>query len=109
MSSIRVVVVDPSVTGRLLNKRVLITGSTGGVGLFAYQLSRLSGTYITGTARQARHEALVHEVGANEVIVGDRLAPAQAYGPYHLVIESLGGKALATRLSLLTPGASVLR
>ncbi|QBD74951.1 alcohol dehydrogenase [Ktedonosporobacter rubrisoli] len=90
--------------GFLLNKRVLITGSTGGVGLFAHQLARLSGAYVVGTARQSRHEALVREAGANEVIVGDDLAPAQAYGPYHLVIESLGGKALATALSLLAPG-----
>jgi NADPH2:quinone reductase len=90
--------------GFLLNKRVLITGSTGGVGLFTHQLARLSGAYIVGTARQAHHEALVREAGANEVIVGDDISPARAYGPYHLIIESLGGKALESALSLLTPG-----
>jgi NADPH:quinone reductase-like Zn-dependent oxidoreductase len=90
--------------GFLLNKRVLITGSTGGVGLFAHQLARLSGAYVVGTARQARHEALVREAGADEVIVGDDLSPARAYGSYHLIIESLGGKTLATALSLLAPG-----
>ena len=44
--------------------------------------------------------------GADEVIVGDDLSPARAYGPYHLIIESLGGKALASALSLLAPGAT---
>jgi NADPH:quinone reductase len=78
--------------GFLLNKRVLITGSTGGVGLFTHQLARLSGAYVVGTARQARHEALVREAGADEVIVGDDISPARAYGPYHLIIESLVGK-----------------
>nr|WP_207229580.1 zinc-binding dehydrogenase [Ktedonosporobacter rubrisoli] len=90
--------------GLLLNRRLLITGSTGGVGLFAHQLARLSGASIVGTARQARHEALIREAGADQVIVGDDLEPARAYGPYDLIIESLGGKALASALSLLPPG-----
>jgi NADPH2:quinone reductase len=92
--------------GLLLNRRVLITGSTGGVGLFAHQLARRSSAYIVGTARQARHEAVVREAGADEVIVGDDLEPARASGPYHLIIESLGGKALASALSLLAPGGT---
>jgi NADPH:quinone reductase-like Zn-dependent oxidoreductase len=92
--------------GLLLNRRVLITGSTGGVGLFAHQLARQSGAYVVGTARHARNEALVREAGADEVIVGDDLEPARAYGPYHLIIESLGGKTLASALSLLATGAT---
>jgi NADPH:quinone reductase-like Zn-dependent oxidoreductase len=92
--------------GFLLNKRVLITGSTGGVGLFLHQLARLSGAYIVGTSRQARHEALVREAGADEVVLGDDVAPARAYGPYHLIIESLGGKALETALTMLRPGGT---
>jgi NADPH:quinone reductase-like Zn-dependent oxidoreductase len=90
--------------GLLLSRRVLITGSTGGVGLFAHQLARLSGASIVGTVRQARNEALVREAGADQVIVGDDLEPARAYGPYDLIIESLGGKALASALSQLSPG-----
>jgi NADPH:quinone reductase-like Zn-dependent oxidoreductase len=92
--------------GLLLNKRVLITGSTGGVGLFAHQLARHSGAFVVGTARNARNEALVREAGADEVIVGDDLEPARAYGPYHLIIESVGGKTLESALSLLAPGAT---
>ncbi|HZR39120.1 MAG TPA: zinc-binding dehydrogenase [Ktedonobacteraceae bacterium] len=92
--------------GLLLNRRVLITGSTGGVGLFAHQLARLSGAYIVGTARQTRHEALVREAGADEVIVGDDLSEAAAYGPYHLIIDSVGGKTLESAFSLLAPGAT---
>ncbi|GCF10711.1 zinc-binding dehydrogenase [Dictyobacter arantiisoli] len=92
--------------GLLLNRRVLITGSTGGVGLFAHQLARLSGAYVVGTARNARNEALVREAGADEVIVGDDIELARAYGPYHLIIESLGGKTLAGVLPLLATGAT---
>src|SRR5579884_1516334 len=92
--------------GLLLNRRVLITGSTGGVGLFAHQLARLSRAFVVGMARQTRNEALVREAGADEVIVGDDLEPARAYGPYDLIIESLGGKALASALSQLAPGGT---
>jgi NADPH:quinone reductase-like Zn-dependent oxidoreductase len=89
--------------GFLLNKRVLITGSTGGVGLFTVQLARLSGAYVVATVRQPHHEALVREAGADEAIIGEDISPAQAYGPYHVIIESLGGKALEVALSLLVP------
>ncbi|GHO78226.1 oxidoreductase [Ktedonobacter sp. SOSP1-85] len=92
--------------GLLLNKRVLITGSTGGVGLFAHQLARQSGAYVVGTSRQARNAGLVREAGADEVVVGEDLEPARAYGPYHLVIESLGGQALASALTLIAPGGT---
>jgi NADPH:quinone reductase len=92
--------------GSLLNRRVLITGSTGGVGLFAHQLAKLSGAFVVGMARNTRNEAVVREAGADEVIVGDDLSPARAYGPYDLIIESLGGKALASALSLLSPGGT---
>jgi NADPH:quinone reductase len=90
----------------LLNRRVLITGSTGGVGFFAHQLARLSGAYTVGTARQASNEAFVRAAGADEVIIGDDLEPARAYGPYDLIIESLGGQALASVLPLLVPGGT---
>ena len=92
--------------GFLLHRRVLITGSTGGVGLFAHQLAKLSGAFVVGTARQTRNEAVVRDAGADQVIVGDDLEPARAYGPYDLIIESLGGKALTSALSLLTPGGT---
>lgn len=92
--------------GSLLNRRVLITGSTGGVGLFAHQLAKLSGAFVVGMARSARNEAVVREAGADQVIVGDDLEPARAYGPYDLIIESLGGKALTSALSQLSPGGT---
>jgi len=92
--------------GFLLNKRVLITGSTGGVGFFVHQLARLSGAYVVGTTRHAQNEAVVREAGADEVIVGDDLSPARAYGPYDLVIDLVGGKTLASALSLLATGAT---
>jgi NADPH:quinone reductase-like Zn-dependent oxidoreductase len=92
--------------GLLLGKRVLITGSTGGIGLFAHQLASRSGAYVVGTSRQARHEAVVRALGADEVVIGEDLSAARAHGPYHLIVESLGGPALARALTLLAPGGT---
>ena len=38
--------------GLLVDRRVLITGATGGVGDFAVQLARLAGAHVTATARR---------------------------------------------------------
>jgi NADPH2:quinone reductase len=92
--------------GLLLGKRVLITGSTGGVGLFAHQLASSSGAFVVGTSRQASHEAVVRALGADEVVVGEDLSAARAHGPYHLIVESLGGPALARAMTLLAPGGT---
>ncbi|HEY0239387.1 MAG TPA: zinc-binding dehydrogenase [Friedmanniella sp.] len=90
--------------GSLLGKKALITGSTGGVGLFAHQLATRSGAFVVGVARsQARVEA-VRDLGADEVVVGDSLTGAREHGPYDLIVESLGGTALSQALGLLAPG-----
>src|SRR5579884_1533543 len=89
--------------GSLLGKHILITGSTGGVGLFAHQLARRTGAYVVGTARTSERATLVREAGADEVVIGDDISAARAYGPFHLIIESVGGKTLANALELLAP------
>jgi NADPH:quinone reductase len=92
--------------GSLLNRRVLITGSTGGVGIYTHQLARRAGGYVVGTARTPPREALVREAGADEVVVGEDISAARQYGPYHLILDSVGGKTLADALLLLAPGGT---
>jgi NADPH:quinone reductase-like Zn-dependent oxidoreductase len=76
------------------------------VGLYAHQLARLSGAYVVGSVRDPRHEALVREAGADEIVVGEDMSLARAYGPYDLIIESVGGKTFSTVLPLLAAGAT---
>lgn len=92
--------------GFLLHRRVLITASTGGVGFFAVQLARKSGAYVVGVTRHARNAGLVREAGADEVVVGDDLSKAGASGPYHLIVELVGGKTFTSALPLLAPEAT---
>jgi len=92
--------------GTLLGERVLITGATGGVGHFAIQLARDAGAMVVGLVRRAAHVEMVQSLGAHQVAVDETGAAAAAYGPYHLVLDAIGGPVLATALSALAPGGT---
>jgi NADPH2:quinone reductase len=95
--------------GGLIERPVLVTGASGGVGLFAIELARLAGARVVGAFRQPGYEAAVRQAGAQEVVIGEDLAPAKAFGPYHLILESVGGASLGSALTLLAPqGTCVL-
>ncbi|HZT42430.1 MAG TPA: zinc-binding dehydrogenase [Chthonomonadaceae bacterium] len=90
--------------GLLLERPVLITGATGGVGDFALQLARLSGARAVAHIRRQDQESLVRELGAEAVVIGENLPAEQPFGPYHLILESVGGQTLSTALTLLGEG-----
>jgi NADPH:quinone reductase-like Zn-dependent oxidoreductase len=88
--------------GTLLDRKVLVTGATGGVGDFGIQLAILAGAHVTAHVRRADQEALVREWGAANVAVGDDLVTAgKPFGPFDLVLESVGGNVLPQALQLL--------
>jgi NADPH:quinone reductase len=89
--------------GNLLGKDVLITGASGGAGQFALQLARMSGARVVALVRRPEHEALAREAGAHEVAVDENGAAAEDYGPYHLILESVGGEVLGNVLPMLAP------
>ncbi|MHA6531443.1 zinc-binding dehydrogenase [Paenibacillus sp. BAC0078] len=90
--------------GMLLGKRIFITGSTGGVGLFTHQLAVLSGAFVVGTASTEEKAVLVREAGADEVVIGySAISSARKFGPYDLIIDSVGGDTLAALLPQLAP------
>jgi NADPH2:quinone reductase len=95
--------------GSLLGRSVLVTGASGGVGHFGCQLARHAGGRVVGTVRRAEREKHAREAGAHEIVIGEDISPAAALGPYHLVLESVGGSSLAAALSMLAPdGVCVL-
>jgi NADPH:quinone reductase-like Zn-dependent oxidoreductase len=92
--------------GNLLGRTVLVTGASGGAGQFALQLARAAGARVVGLVRREEHVSLVEEAGAHEVVVDESGAAAGEKGPYHLVLESVGGEVLGNALSMLALGGT---
>jgi NADPH2:quinone reductase len=90
----------------LLGRSVLVTGASGGAGLFALQLARLAGARVVGLVRRKEQVELIREAGAHEVAIGHDGSAAREYGPYDLILESVGGEVLGNALSMLAPGGT---
>ncbi len=90
--------------GSLIARPVLVTGASGGVGLFACQLASLAGGQVVGQVRQATSASLVHEAGADHVVADENIEAAAEFGPYHLIIDQLGGRTLAEAMTQLALG-----
>ena len=86
--------------GSLLGRRVLVTGASGGVGIFATQLARLAGARAAALVhRPEKRDAVVPY--ADDVFVGADASAARDGGPYDLILESVGGEVFAGALQLL--------
>jgi len=85
------------------DKRVLITGASGGVGRFAVQLAARAGAHVIASVGSAARGQGLAEAGADEVLVG--LEELQR--PVDVVIDSVGGPQLVAAWNLLAPGGSV--
>jgi NADPH:quinone reductase len=89
--------------GLLLGRKVLIDGASGGVGHFACQLAAASGAIVYGHLRNARFQAMVAEWCGDRTIVAPDLSAAAGFGPFHLILDSVGGSALGAALGMLRP------
>jgi NADPH:quinone reductase len=85
----------------LLNRKMLVTGASGGVGHFACQLARQAGAQVIALVRRAERAASVRAMGVHEIVIGEDAVLTRSFGPYHLVIDTLGGDSLRTAVTLL--------
>ena len=89
--------------GPIKERKVLITGASGGVGLFGCQIARDAGAHVVALVRRAEREKLARDAGAHEVAIGEDATPAAKFGPYHTILESVGGNVVAQALTMLAP------
>jgi len=92
--------------GSLLQKRVLVTGASGGVGHFGVQLAQHMGAIVTGHTRSAQRAQFIRDAGAHYVASGDHAGNAADFGPYDLVLDGVAGQTLTEAIKLLTPGGT---
>jgi len=89
--------------GLLLGKKVLIDGASGGVGHLACQLAAASGAIVHGHVRNKLFQDMVAEWCGTRTIVAPDLTAAKPFGPFDLILDSVGGSALGAALSMLRP------
>ena len=87
--------------GLLLGRKVLIDGASGGVGHLACQLAAASGAIVYGHVRNAKFQQMVAEWCGDRTIVAPDLVAAAPMGPFHLILDSVGGSALGAALGML--------
>jgi NADPH:quinone reductase len=89
--------------GSLVGRRMLITGSSGGVGRFAVQLAARAGAHVVASVGSPERGEGLSTLGAAEVVVG--VAPISQ--PVYGALDNVGGRTLADVYALLEPGGSV--
>ncbi len=85
--------------GPVVERRVLVTGASGGVGRFAVQLAKLAGAHVTGVSSSPERARGLRELGADEVIA--RLEPEGE--EFHGIVEGVGGASLGAAIQRVAP------
>uniref|UniRef100_A0A3P9NJ03 Reticulon-4-interacting protein 1 homolog, mitochondrial-like n=1 Tax=Poecilia reticulata TaxID=8081 RepID=A0A3P9NJ03_POERE len=88
-----------------LNKRVLITGASGGVGTFSIQLLKAWGAHVTVTCSQ-NAEGLVRGLGADEAVdytAGDVAEQLEMMERFDVILDNVGGDTEEWATRLLKP------
>ena len=88
-------------------QRVLIQGAAGSVGQVCVQLAKVLGAYVLGTA-SGEGVALLHSLGADEVIDYKQHKIAQAVREVDTVIDFVGGETQAQSFETLKKGGLLL-
>lgn len=87
----------------LIGSRVLVTGATGGVGVFAAQLARIGGADVVSQIRREDQSGFADRVGLGRLLVSPDGSGIEAAGPYRLVVDGVAGPILEAGLRSLGP------
>ena len=90
--------------GQLLGKKVLITGATGGVGVFAVQLAALSGAHTVAVVRSKGDVEMIRSLGADEIIQ----SIDDSKDTFALIIDSIGGDVIGKLIQKVAPHGTLV-
>jgi len=90
--------------GDLTERRVLITGASGGVGRFAVELAAGAGAMVIGVASDDSRAHGLEDLGA----MGTVHDVDDAEGPFDLILESAGGRSLEAAVRQVAPGGAIV-
>jgi NADPH:quinone reductase-like Zn-dependent oxidoreductase len=88
-------------------QKVLITGASGGVGIFAVQLAKAFGAQVTGVCSTAKAD-LVRSVGADHVIDYTREDFADGKQRYDMILDIGGNPSLSRLRRALAPTGTLV-
>ncbi|KAB8239098.1 NADP-dependent oxidoreductase [Aspergillus alliaceus] len=78
----------------MIGKRVLITGSSGGVGIYLVQLAAVAGLHVVATSSSTvRNAEFLRGLGADEVVEYSALGE-NVEGSFDLIVDTVGGAIL---------------
>ena len=89
------------------DKRVLIHGAAGAVGIFAVQLARWTGAHVVGTA-SPRNTEFLKIMGCDEVIDYHQARFEDVARDIDVVFDTVGGETLARSWSVLKPEGKLI-
>lgn len=93
------------IIGPVLDRRVLVTGASGGVGRFAIQLARMSGAYVTALSASPERARGLTELGAHEVV---HELSSEGSPDYDAIVEGVGGATLAAAMQRVAPFGAIV-
>ena len=90
----------------LEGRTVLVNGAAGGVGHLAVQLAKYRGARVIASA-SGRHEAFLHDLGADEFIDYTKTAPENVVRDVDLVVDAVGGPTADRFLQTIRHGGAL--
>lgn len=88
-------------------QKVFIPAGSGGIGTFAIQLAACLGAKV-GTTTSSGNVALVHSLGADEVVDYKKDEFEEVLSGYDVVLGTVRGDAIEKSLTILKPGGKVV-
>ena len=87
----------------LIGRKALITGATGGVGMFATQLAIVGGATVFAQIRNKKQIPFVESLGPCKPILSTNGEGIENWGPYRLVVDGISGVILESGIRSLSP------